>query len=196
MSNQAIFDFLVQTDNLKTALEVYEQIDLFKSEMHKRFWIEFGQSTNKRFAISEYTNTWKFVPHPAKSSKKGWGTSYFIPKGYDGVPCLRVGLGQTTSDNGYRLYWGVEWSTAPQSFDQTKLIDLRSDLISRGITIVNSAWVGWNYMEYTIYEAEFLKRLYTDPNPLIQEITEKYWGFFTGIVGMVEKINAGLGSNV
>lgn len=190
MASREIFDYLVQDDNLQTALEVHHSVEEFTLEMHRKFWAVLREEINHLISLSEYSKQWKYQPHPATSPKKNWATSYLVPLAIEEKPQLRIGLGQTTEKNNFRLYWGVEWNKEPKSIDQTILIDLRNSLFTRGITKTSSLWIGWNYLDYNLYAADNLIRLYTAPVEYVQEIAEKYWAFFREIESQVSKVNS------
>jgi hypothetical protein len=193
MTDQAFLDFISKDDNLDIALDVMKKLSSFMSDMHKRFWNLFNESMKNRLMNSPYNNAWKYAGHPAKASKKGWATTYFLPKETQRTVFLKTAIGQETDWNDYQLYWGVRWNeTQKENIDQYILIELRNYLSAKGMTQSNIRWVGWNELTYHIYSPVFLRRIYLNPNELIEELTALYWDFFVEVEPLISAINNAL----
>jgi len=142
-SQEPIFDYLVQPDNLSVALEIANYVDQLKHDMHKQFWSLYNPRMGQQLKLSSFTDAWRYLAHPASRYRSGWGTSFIGPTIEDNdKKVLRFAFGQAGRNSGFRLFWGAEWTTEPENFDQSAMASLRSVLITNNLTTVEKTRLG------------------------------------------------------
>ena len=194
-SEDEIFEYLTQPENLPIALEIADYVEQLKHKLHRKFWTTFNPRMEQRLKISEYNSTWVFHPHPARRYRTEWGKSYIAPAGknYKSISQLRVAFGQGSRSNDYRFFWGANWIKEPENFDNPAMTKLKAELIARDINIVEKHWPGWGRYKYSPYDSQFMIRMYRDTEELIAEIVEDVWKLFTDLRPIIEEINDSLG---
>ena len=189
---EEIFNFLAKSENLNVALEIVDYVEQLKLEMHKQFWTTFNDRMGRIVKDSEYASSWRYHPYPTRRILKDWEKTLIEPviEKSSGRSFLYMTFGQGQPDDGYKLFWGVRWSTPPEGFDNTSLSALRGELRAHRITNGEPPnWIYWGYCDYRIYDAEFLIRMHNDQENFFDEIREKVWNLFVDIRPLLEKIN-------
>lgn len=189
---KAIYDFLVQADNLSTAMEMSKYVDQFEVDMHKHFWSNFNTYMDQKIKSSDVVSQWKFSPFNTGRVRKAWEESSFRYKtiGETGQTFLQFDFGQGGREGNFPLYWGVCWSGQPGIITSPSIVTLSSALLSKGINIPEEPkWIYWGWYKYRIYDADFLVRCYSQTDELIQEIIEDVWTVFSDLRPLLENIN-------
>ena len=115
-TDESIFSFLTQPENLTVALEVADHVEQLKRQMHQSYLVL--SSTLAWMSKSNNRNMprlWSYLPHPARAYRKDWAKSSIAPILINNqpVPQLVIVLGQSTLQSAYRLFWGVSWNMTP-----------------------------------------------------------------------------------
>lgn len=190
--NKAVFDFLVQQDNLAVAMEMSEYVEQLQLDMHKRFWSTYNVYMDQKIKGNKDASLWKFSPYQTRRIRKDWEKSriVFNSPNNNNQSHLQLVFAQSNKESNYCLYWGVCWNKPPEKFNSPALTTLAAELVSRNITITEPPkWIYWGNYKYKIYEADFLIRCYLQIDELIEEIVGDVWTLFSDLRPLMEKIN-------
>ncbi len=197
-AEKAIYEFLVQQDNLAGAMEMSQYVERLQLDMHNRFWAAFNSYMDQRIKGSEYALTWKFIPYNTRRIRQDWEKTYIQPLGErENKPShLQFVFAQASRAGGFPLYWGVKWSTPPPEENTPGMVSLRVLLTEKNITIAEPpVWIYWGWYQYRLYEAGTLVNLYTKTDEFVKEIVDDVWNLFTDLRPLLEKVNLEVNPN-
>jgi hypothetical protein len=190
-----IFEYLATPENLPVALEIADYVEQVKHNLHRKFWTTFNPRMEQKVKTSEFGSDWVFHPHPARRYRSEWGKSYIGPvtlKG-DKFPQLVAAFGQSSRASDFRFFWGVKWNFEPENFDNPTMTKLKAELVARDMNIVERDWPGWGKYKFSVFDSEFMIRMYQESEELISEIVEDVWQLFTDLRPTLEEINEQFG---
>lgn len=191
-AEKAIFEFLCQDDNLSVAMEMSDYVKQFKSDMQMLFWTSFNNTMKVKLSSSDYSNRWKFDQFKTSHVNTRWEKSHFVPidQAVQGSLQLKLLFGQAGGD-AYPLFWGAIWNKDPGDFNSPSMTTLVSNLIRRKINIPDPSpiWIYYGMYKYRIMDPEFLIKMYTEQERIVQEVTDDVWDLFEELSPIMETIN-------
>jgi hypothetical protein len=192
-----VFEFLTKEGNLQAALEMCDNLNTLKQETHQQFWEETNLMIAPMLSNQNLTENWGYHNFNIKRIKTDWEKCSIRPKDIiENVPHLSFILGQGTKENNYRICWGLSWSSNPGIFRSPELIQLKSIINSKGATTEEPwRWVNWGYFGIVPNSEVFIRRMFTDKEAFIGELTDSVWDKFSVIHPLMEQINNSLIQN-
>jgi hypothetical protein len=192
ISDESVFEFLAKSENLPIALEIASYIERLKKILHERFWMDFNKKIIGYIENSGLNQSWDYdITLRQYAYLKSWGRNSIEPiiKKKGKSPYVFFFIGQTSSEEHYRIWWGVEWSDKPATFQNpsfTKLVDI----LDHRKTIAGwSKTVRQGLFDYRIYSPDFLLQMNNNPDELVEEISSEFLRIFDEIRPLMEKIN-------
>jgi hypothetical protein len=191
-NDDPIVEFLTREENFQTAFKVAEYVQAITEDLHARFWPLFHQQVNSLLQASEYSDRWFFMPLPTRYVFQQNGKCFLTPKIQTPIdqPFLQIGLGQGGRSDKFRLYQGVRWSKVPGDLSAIpQIVQMKEKLRLFDLTIADTQWPGWNWINYRARGEAFLVRMANEPEKITYEIAEGMWKLFLEFVPLLEAIN-------
>lgn len=191
LSDDGVFDFLAQPENLPVALEISTYIDKLKNICHRNFWNKFNLKMKGFLVESDLNKSWEYkIKLRENAYLKPWERNKIVPIGQkEGKPFLYAFFGQTSIESHFRIYWGVEWNSKPEYIKNSTLTKLTDYLNMWESTSGWSNSVRHCYFDYWIYSPEFLQKMHENSEGFVTKISNDYFAILSTICPLMEQIN-------
>lgn len=60
LSDESVFEFLSQSDNLPVALEVARYVEKLRKTLHERFWATFNLRIKRNLVDTNLSQSWEY----------------------------------------------------------------------------------------------------------------------------------------
>jgi hypothetical protein len=165
---QAILDFFSRSENLSLGLSVAEQMDELRAQMNNRFWRE--SLARCTALIARHGLAWRAEATEDRNA----------PDNLVGLHCsavseqdlyLRPMLEQQYLGSGWRIYFGLMWSTppAPAQLRLPEIGNLKTALLKAGFRD-NESFLAWQWSGFHPRRSDFLLRYAKQPEQLLDEL--------------------------
>ena len=193
VTGNVFYDFLTSDDNLNYIVELSNELDHFRKEMHILFWEKYNTLMSQKLAESEYCFTWKFTPFNLKHRLTDWERSSLTTADSDSTKIkLLFYFLQESPEVNFRLNYCVRWNkkSSEVKYDSPKIAILKSKLYKYKINIPSDWEYLYGFSQWQIYDALFLRRMYKETEVFVQEIVDHNWNMFLDIRPEIEEINS------
>lgn len=190
-NNKQINDFLVTENNLKYAIELSDEVDRFKKEMHILFWNKYNELMSLKMANSNLYPRWKYRSFNLKKLLTAWNRSSLIQSE---LPENKLQLIfyflQESRETNFRLSYSVAWNkkSVEVKHDSPTMLLLRAKLLEYKINIAGEWEYLWGHSNWRIFDGPFLVRLYKESEQFCQEIVDQNWEMFLELRPLFEEV--------
>lgn len=189
---QSVVEFLAQSENLPTALEVARRVEQVKDHLQIRFWHMYRAEMERRLRTSDFAADWQTKLTADKNLLKAWArcSINYIPAAKSRLQ-LAVSIEAGKSQWGCSLYYGLRWSQWQQEIPQMPEVShLLTVLKSHNATTKNSTWwLSYQDLDVGLRQDEHVTRFAAEPDAVIHDISEIMWTLFTQIREPLEAVN-------
>jgi hypothetical protein len=186
-TKDAIYEFITKEENIYLSEEIFTYYSQLRDEMHGRFWNTFNRQMEGKLANSEFSGTWGFGKYPIKKIKADGASSSFFEK-QEFKSSLRLFFGQQSQETGYHTLWGIRWlPTKPTNINPPDYLKLQTILVSKNIRR-DESWAFWGSGPCKIFDPDFIRRMYLEPEVFVNGIVEEVWGLYLEVRPVIEAI--------
>ncbi|MBI3902596.1 MAG: hypothetical protein HY306_06590 [Nitrosomonadales bacterium] len=164
---QVVLDFFAQEENLPLALVAAEHLDSMRLRLNNEFW----QALHERLtaAIAQQVLPWDIALTEDRNSEDCTVGLHLLPHTEQAL-FLRPFMEQQYIGGGYRIYYGLMWSSAPTP-DKAQIAQvkaLREALQGDGFKD-NESFLAWSWTPWHPRSKDFLMSLFTRRDELLDE---------------------------
>lgn len=198
---------LTSPDNIETALNIVECMNVEKRRIHQGFWGNVRRALDDYLASSDFRHAWTTVL--SEDPTISYSELSIIPVGDPSgssvteprtAPCYGVTM-QCLANIGEPCYYGLRRPTRVKTQDRNSLdMEISRELGERGFNLGHRALCGWRKAsDFGLPHAsqgdiEWIMRLNNDNKtgdaPLAQQVAHDLWGFFWPLRTRIEQLNA------
>lgn len=167
---QAVLDFFSQAENLPLALIAAEHLDQLRRELNNDFWHASQQQLDQ--LIARHSLPWRSAVTEDKNNADCLVGCHLLPAG-EAPLFLRPFMEQQFLGDGYRIYYGLMWSAAPDASAKQTAETLRAGLEQAGFKS-NENFLAWQWLPWHPRRQDFLLRWHQQRAAVLAE-AEQCW---------------------
>jgi len=192
----AILTFLSKPENIDVALEIGEYVEKLKPFLLEKFWKMYAETLKSYLTKSEYSDDWEITHNFDSGIIKNYTRCSISPKIARKLDTnlLQACLEHSVISESFRLVLGVRWTIEMSDESNVILAELAPKLPIPGYG-KSKWWPAYYRMNYYGYGKNFLVRMGTDSEYLVNEIVDKSWSFFIDLEPTLTRINSKLVQN-
>jgi hypothetical protein len=187
---QAVLDFFSQAENLELALTLADHIDGIRLKLNNQFWQVLQPRLNA--LLTDNNLPWHSEITEDRNNDKCLVGLHVQPLAEHRV-FLRPFMEQQLMGDGYRIYYGLMWNTAPEPAQKNlpAVEALRERLEKCGYKQSDS-FLAWQWSQWHPRRSDFLKRLSTQQDELMQVALLPWHTLLVENIGMLNAANLAL----
>ena len=155
-AEKPVYEFLTKDDNLNYVIDLANELEHFRKEMHIQFWEKYNMLMTQKMVTSELSQLWKYSPFNLRRRRNGWERSTIRPVRPDNTRLeLLFYFLQESPESNFRLIYSVRWNkkSADVKYDSPKMTILKSKLSGYKINIPSDWEFLYGYSNWRIYDA-------------------------------------------
>ena len=167
---QAVLDFFSQAENLPLALVTAEHLDRLRRQLNNDFWRASQQRLDQ--LITEHTLPWHSALTEDKNNADCLVGCHLRPDSETAL-FLRPFMEQQFLGDGYRIYYGLMWSAAPDAQAKHAADSLRQNLEASGFK-PNDSFLAWQWLPWHPRRQDFLLRWQHQRTAVLAELAQRW----------------------
>jgi hypothetical protein len=187
---QAVLDFFSQPENLELALIVADHVDEIRQQLNNQFWLDLKPRLD---ALLTHNNLpWQSELTEDRNNEKCLVGLHVQPMTEHHV-FLRPFMEQQLMGDGYRIYHGLMWNTAPEPAQKNlpAVEAIRARLEKSGYKQSDS-FLAWQWSQWHPRRSDFLQRFSKQPDELMQVAIQPWQTLLVENIGLLNAANLAL----
>ncbi len=187
---QAVLDFFSQEENLELALTLADHIDGIRLKLNNRFWQALQPRLNALLAENQLP--WQSEITEDRNNEKCLVGLHVQPMAEHRV-FLRPFMEQQLMGDGYRIYYGLMWNTAPEPAQKNlPAVEALRERLEKSGYKQSDSFLAWQWSQWHPRRSDFLKRLSTQQDELMQVAIQPWQTLLVENIGLLNAANLAL----
>jgi len=187
---QAVLEFFSKEENLPLGLSVANLMDDIRARMNSEFWRQLSLALEN--SLQEQPFSWQILPTEDKNDDTQLVGLHFNPP-FEQEVFLRPMIEQQLMGGGWRIYFGLIWSTTPSTehLNLPSVCRLKETLSNTGMKS-NESFLAWQWTKLHPRRQDFLLRLSQHPDALLEEAMKPLNSLLTDFGSALDEANSAL----
>ncbi len=169
---QAVLDFFAQEDNLPLALIAAEHLDAIRQRLNNEFWQQLRGRLDD--LLAQHNLPWTSEITEDRNAEDCLVGLHLQPSSQARV-FLRPFMEQQVTGNGYRIYYGLIWNTAPAAAQKSlAALDSLSGVLERDGFKQGDNFFAWQWLPWHPRRRDFLLAFSKNRERLLDDVMQPW----------------------
>jgi hypothetical protein len=169
---QAVLDFFTKEENLPLALIAAEHLDGIRLRLNNEFWLQLRDRLDQ--LLAQHNLPWSSEPTEDRNAE-GCLVGLHLQPAAQARVFLRPFMEQQFTANGYRIYYGLIWNTAPSPAQKTlPALDSLSEALERDGFKQGDNFFAWQWLPWHPRRRDFLMAYSGNRDRLLDDVMQPW----------------------
>ncbi len=189
---QAVLDFFAREENLPLALIAAEHLDAIRLRLNNEFWEQLRERLDE--LLAQHNLPWTSQLTEDRNAEDCVVGLHLQPTAESRI-FLRPFMEQQFTGNGYRIYYGLIWNTAPAA-EQKSLpaLDTLSEMLEQDGFKQGDNFFAWQWLPWHPRRRDFLMAFSSNRNRLLDDAMQPWQYLLIACGEKLQLANLALGA--